>query len=287
MYNIDYNSPSSIKSHLKFFNFAMQKKWGQNFLINEKIRKEIVHAIGDIKEKSVWEVGPGLGAMTVLLKEHNANITLFEIDKGFSAFLKKQFESEKGIKMVEGDVLKTWKEELKKSGIPPIFFGCLPYNITIELLLSFFQNITIFEKMVITIQKEVADKILSKKNAKAYSPLSIFSSYFYDIKRLLNISPSAFWPQPHVTSSTLIFTKKEKRTCNNERLFISMVHSLFASRRRTIKNNLSQWLEAQNIEKKIDLILQEAKINPLARAESLELDDFIKFINVIELEHAD
>ena len=277
---IDYNSPSSIKSHLTLFDFAMQKKWGQNFLIDEKARIKIVDSIDNIEGKTVWEVGPGLGAMTVLLKEKGANLTLFEIDKGFTAFLAQQFKEK--IKIVEGDVLKTWKEELKKNALPSIFFSCLPYNISIELLLSFLKNITIFDRMLITIQKEVANRILSCKNTKTYSPLSVFSSYFYDIKHILNIAPSSFWPQPHVNSTCLLLTKKKKRECKNEKLFISLVNALFASRRRTIKNNLSKWLETRQQQKSVDSILQEAKLDQLKRAENLELDDFIKLTNVIE-----
>ena len=74
---IDYNSPSSIKSHLHLLNFAMQKKWGQNFLINEKTRRKIIEEVGNIEGKRVWEVGPGLGSMTFLLKERGAFLTLF------------------------------------------------------------------------------------------------------------------------------------------------------------------------------------------------------------------
>ena len=276
---IDYNSPSSIKAHLKLFNFAMQKKWGQNFLIDEKARIKIIESIGNIEGKTTWEVGPGLGAMTHLLKEKGTKLTLFEIDKGFSAFLAQQFKDE--VKIIEGDVLKTWKEEAKKTP-PSIFFSCLPYNISIELLLSFYQNLTIFDRMLITVQKEVADKILSDKSTKIYSPISIFSSYFYDIKRILNIAPSSFWPQPHVSSTSLLLLKKENRKCKNEKLFILLVNALFASRRRTIKNNLSKWAEKHVQEKTVDFILQEASINPLERAENLELDDFIKLSNVIE-----
>ncbi len=279
---IDYNSPSSIKSHLHLLNFAMQKKWGQNFLINEKTRRKIIEEVGNIEGKRVWEVGPGLGAMTFLLKERGAFLTLFEIDKGFTAFLNQQFKE--GVKIIEGDVLKIWKEEAKKNGIPSIFFSCLPYNISIELLLSFFKSITIFEKMVITIQKEVADKILSCKNTKVYSPISIFSSYFYDVKRVLNIPPSCFWPQPHVTSSCLLLIKKEKRICKNEKLFIALVNALFASRRRTIKNNLYKFLEKEEKQNLVEGILQRAKIDAMARAENLCLDDFINLINVIESE---
>ena len=276
---IDYNSPSSIKSHLQLFNFSMQKKWGQNFLIDEKTRVKISNATGDIEGKTVWEVGPGLGSMTVLLREKGATLTLFEIDKGFTAFLNQQFKDD--LKIIQGDVLKTWKEEIKRSGTPSIFFSCLPYNISIDLLLSFFKNVVIFEKMVITVQKEVADKILSNKSTKTYSPISIFSSYFYDIERVLNIAPSCFWPQPHVTSTCLLLTKKEKRICKNEKLFISLVNALFAARRRTIKNNLCQWLETKQ-EKSVDSILQETKIDPMARAEDLIPDDFIKLVNVVE-----
>ena len=262
----------------------MQKKWGQNFLIDEKTRIKIIGSLENIEGKTVWEVGPGLGAMTVLLKEKKGNLTLFEIDRGFANFLTEQFKEDKTVKIIQGDVLKTWKEEAKERGVPSIFFSCLPYNISIELLLSFFQSLTIFEKMVITVQKEVADKILSGKNTKIYSPISILSSYFYDIVRVLNIPPSFFWPIPHVTSTCLLLTKKEIRACKNEKLFVSCVNALFVSRRRTIKNNLSKWLETRekSQKKSIDIILQEANINPLARAESLELDDFIKLSNVIE-----
>ena len=136
--------------------------------------------------------------------------------------------------------------------------------------------------MLITVQKEVADKILSDKSTKIYSPISIFSSYFYDVKRVLNIAPSSFWPQPHVSSTSLLLLKKENRKCKNEKLFILLVNALFASRRRTIKNNLSKWAEKHVQEKTVDFILQEASINPLERAENLELDDFIKLSNVIE-----
>ena len=282
---IDYNSPSSIKSHLRLFNFSMQKKWGQNFLIDEKARTKIIESIGNIEGKTAWEVGPGLGAMTYLLKEKGAKLTVFEIDKGFSAFLTQQFKND--IKIVQGDVLKTWKEEVKKTAFPSIFFSCLPYNISIELLLSFYQNLTIFDKMLITVQKEVADKIISGKNTKIYSPISIFSSYFYDVKRILNIAPSSFWPPPHVNSTSLLLIKKESRVCKNEKLFILLVNALFTSRRRTIKNNLSVWLEKQRLEKQeqqkiISFLLQEANINPLERAENLALADFIKLSNVIE-----
>ncbi|MGP1521572.1 MAG: 16S rRNA (adenine(1518)-N(6)/adenine(1519)-N(6))-dimethyltransferase RsmA [Treponema sp.] len=284
---IDYSSPSSIKLHLKTFNFAMQKRWGQNFLIDEKVRKAIALATGNIEGKTVWEVGPGLGAMTISLKEKGASLTLFEIDKGFITFLSQQF---KDAKIIQGDVLKTWKIEMKKNGIPSLFFSCLPYNISIDLLSSFFKELAIFDKMVITVQKEVADKILSKEGEKTYSPISIFSSYFYDVKRVLNIAPSSFWPQPHVTSSCLTLTKKEKRECKNEKLFISCINALFSSRRRTIKNNFSKWLEARQQQTQLesqketllDSILKKAKIDPSSRAEDLALDDFIKLINAIE-----
>lgn len=276
---IDYNSPSSIKSHLKFFNFTMQKKWGQNFLIDERSRVKISNATGDIGGKTVWEVGPGLGSMTALLKGKGATLTLFEIDKGFVTFLTQQFKDD--LKIIQGDVLKTWKEEIKRTGIPSIFFSCLPYNISIDLLLSFFKNIVVFEKMVITVQKEVADKILSNKNTKTYSPISIFSSYFYDVQRVMNIAPSCFWPQPHVSSTCLLLTKKEKRTCKSEKLFVSLVNALFTSRRRTIKNNLCQWLGTKQ-EKSVDSILQETEIDLMARAEDLIPDDFIKLVNMIE-----
>ena len=118
MQHPDYNSPNELKQVLDVNGFSMQKKFGQNFLINADARKKLIDNL-DIDENSVvWEVGPGLGAMTNEILERGANLTVFEIDRGFASLINQFFDdySQKDkFRIVEGDVLKTWKKHLENS----------------------------------------------------------------------------------------------------------------------------------------------------------------------------
>ena len=301
----DYSSPTSIKDFLKSNNFAMQKKWGQNFLIDPKMRENVIEMLGNIEGMNVWEVGPGLGAMTHLLLKKNVSLKLFEIDAGFISFLRQFFERkevhEKAIykevqqkdaciEIVEGNVLKTWKTEVKKAGLPDILFGCLPYNISIELLLAFFKKGAIFDRMLITVQKEVSQKMLAKENTKEYAPMSVFTNYFYECRKTLDIPPSSFWPQPKVTSTAILLTKKETLPCNDVSLFILLVSALFTSKRRTIKNNLNAMLTQHKLwSVRLDDALNDIEdffdslnIPSSLRAENLRVEDFVAIANKLQ-----
>ena len=120
MQHPDYNSPNELKQVLDVNGFSMQKKFGQNFLINADARKKLIDNL-DIDENSVvWEVGPGLGAMTNEILERGANLTVFEIDRGFASLINQFFDdySQKDkFRIVEGDVLKTWKNYYKENDI--------------------------------------------------------------------------------------------------------------------------------------------------------------------------
>ena len=114
MNHFDYNSPVKIKAFLEENSMAMQKKFGQNFLINENARRRIASCLPLTEESLVWEVGPGLGCMTEFFLETGAQVWVFEIDKGFIKSLKTIFSSEiesGKLKICEGDVLKNWKKE--------------------------------------------------------------------------------------------------------------------------------------------------------------------------------
>jgi len=283
MFELDCFNVSEIKEYLKASHFAMQKKWGQNFLIDKKIASLLIKELGEIREKTIWEVGPGLGAMTGFLEASGAHLTLFEIDRGFVQFLAQKFKDNNNVKIIEGDVLKTFKKELHQTSLPDCLFGMLPYNIAISFLLFLFENSIIFDTMLIVVQKEVAVKMLSKVHKKTYSPLSIFCSYFYDGKKIKEVSPSSFWPQPHVASSIVLLKRKYTKDCINETLFVKLVNALFSSRRRTVKNNL---YSSEFIKKKDDIstfniekILSSLSINPTSRAEDLEVEHYIKLAN--------
>ena len=279
----DYNSPAALKTFMESQGFSMQKKFGQNFLVNEDARKRLVDALEVGEGVKVWEVGPGLGAMTSEILERGSDLTVFEIDKGFAGLISQFFEgySKKGtFKLVEGDVLKTWKKQLDENNLPDRFFGNLPYNIAATIIADTIENNVRFDKCVFTVQKEVAVRMCAQPGSEDYSSFSVLCNWAYDVKPLLDLTGGNFWPKPNVDSRAVVMNKKEGFPgCNNPKLFVRMQRALFSSRRKTVRNNLSGFL------KNNDLTLQalsEAKIDPMKRAEVLTIPQMLKLSDVID-----
>ena len=282
----DYNSAAELKQVLDANGFSMQKKFGQNFLINQQARNKLIDALDISEGTKVWEVGPGLGAMTSGLLEKGADLTVFEIDRGFITLISQYFDSytQKGsFRIVEGDVLKNWYGQTKDgSQLPQRFFGNLPYNIAASIVADTIEAGIRFEKCVFTVQKEVAVRMAAKAGDADYSSLSVLCNWAYDVKNLIDLSGSNFWPKPNVDSRAVIFTKKEDfPRCQNPKLFIKMQRALFSSRRKTVRNNLQGFLN--NNEKTI-LCLKKAGIDPMLRAEVLTIEEMLKLSDVINAE---
>ncbi len=279
----DYNSPAELKQVLDANGFSMQKKFGQNFLINEDARRRLVDALELTEGMKVWEVGPGLGAMTNTILERGADLTVFEIDRGFASLISGFFEDyTKGgtFRIVEGDVMKTWKGQLKTAGQPDRFFGNLPYNIAATIIADTIENNVRFEKCVFTVQKEVAQRMCAKPGTADYSSFSALCQWAYDVKPLLDLAGGNFWPKPNVDSRAVVFTKKaDFPCCQNPELFIKMQRALFSSRRKTVRNNLSQFLKNNDLAVSC---LEKAGIDIMKRAEVLTLPELLKLSDVIE-----
>ena len=282
----DYNSAAELKQVLDANGFSMQKKFGQNFLINQQARNKLIDALDVSEGTKVWEVGPGLGAMTSGLLEKGVDLTVFEIDRGFISLISQYFESysQKGsFRIVEGDVLKNWYGQTKDgSQLPQRFFGNLPYNIAASIVADTIEAGIRFEKCVFTVQKEVAVRMAAKAGDADYSSLSVLCNWAYDVKNLIDLSGSNFWPKPNVDSRAVIFTKKEDfPRCQNPKLFIKMQRALFSSRRKTVRNNLQGFL---NNNEKTMLCLKKAGIDPMLRAEVLTIEEMLKLSDVINAE---
>lgn len=282
----DYNSAAELKQVLDANGFSMQKKFGQNFLINQQARNKLIEALGIQEGTKVWEVGPGLGAMTSGLLEKGADLTVFEIDRGFISLISQYFDdySKKGkFRIVEGDVLKNWYGQTKEgTELPQRFFGNLPYNIAASIVADTIEKGILFERCVFTVQKEVAVRMAAKPGDADYSSLSVLCNWAYDVKNLIDLSGSNFWPKPNVDSRAVIFTKKEDfPCCTNPKLFIKMQRALFSSRRKTVRNNLQGFL---NNNEKTMLCLEKAGIDPMLRAEVLTIEQMLKLSDVINAE---
>lgn len=277
----DYNSSADLKRILDENGFSMQKKFGQNFLINNDARKKIIDALDVNENTTVWEVGPGLGAMTNEILTRNSKVQAFEIDKGFIKLLNEFFadynQNDK-FSIIEGDVLKNWKKEIAKK-VPDRFFGNLPYNISATLIADTIEAGYRFEKCVFTIQKEVAIRMCAQPGSEDYSSFSVLCQWAYDVKPLMDLSGANFWPRPNVDSRSVVLTpKKDFPCCENPTLFIKMQRALFSSRRKTVRNNLSGFLNNKEL---TEDCLSKANIDPMKRAETLTIEQMLHLSDVI------
>jgi 16S rRNA (adenine1518-N6/adenine1519-N6)-dimethyltransferase len=278
----------------------MRKKFGQNFLINQDARRKLVDAL-EIREGAVvWEVGAGLGAMTSLLLERGAIVNAFEIDAGFVAVLQEFFGGNPRFHLVEGDALKTWRLQPEPPDARPaedFFLGNLPYTIAAALLADFIEKNRFFKRIVATVQKEVAARIIAQPKSKNYSSLSVLCASAYTMTPLMTLKGASFYPAPHVDSQAVRFdirTDIDPATAYPP-LFRPLVRCLFASRRKTVKNNLTAFASSRFREsgRRIDGGVADGVINGASgasaiaaealrqcgipeneRAENLEIKDF-------------
>ena len=277
----DYNSPAALKEFMESNNMAMQKKFGQNFLVNEDARKKLIDTLDVTEGTTVWEVGPGLGSMTDELLRRGVNLTVFEIDHGFARVLPQFFEeyaNSGNFSLVEGDVLKTWPKFAKENDIPERFFGNLPYNVAATIIADTITKGFRFDKAVFTIQKEVGQRMNAKPGTEDYSSFSVLCQWAYDVKPVMDLAGGNFWPVPNVASRAVLMTKKEDfPKCENPELFRKMVRQIFALRRKTLRNNLSRFVKAEIC----DEALKIAGIEPSIRAENLSVEDLLKLSDAL------
>lgn len=281
MIHPDYNSAKNLKEILDQNGFSMQKKFGQNFLINPDARKKLIDCLDINENTKVWEIGPGLGAMTSEILERGADLTVFEIDRGFisliSEFFKPYAEKNK-FRIIEGDVLKNWKKELEK-GKPDRLFGNLPYNIAATIIADTIENNIRFDKCLFTVQKEVAQRMCAKAGSEDYSSFSVLCNWAYDIKPVLDLNGNNFWPKPNVDSRAVIMTPKENFPCCKEpEHFCKLQRALFSSRRKNVRNNLTGFIK--NNDKALEY-LEKAQIDPTLRAEVLSIEQILHLSDII------
>jgi len=272
--SINYNSVSTLRSFLEEEGLGMRKKFGQNFLINPAVRQAIVDALGCDARDEVWEIGPGLGAMTALLLEKGLAVKAFEIDAGFIRILKRTFSEEKNFSLVEGDVMKTWNTQEPAQ----FLLGNLPYNVAAALLADLIEKGRLFTRMVVTVQKEVALRMAAAAGSRVYSSFSVLCASAYKVKPLMTIRPSSFYPQPNVDSMGVLLESYSTDSPQVPAVFYPLVRALFASRRKTIKNNLSAFVSARlggDTQDACAAILRENGLSGNERAEELELDCFV------------
>jgi 16S rRNA (adenine1518-N6/adenine1519-N6)-dimethyltransferase len=287
---INYDSPAAISAFLEARSLAAQKKFGQNFLINPAARSLLLDALEIAPGDEVYEIGPGLGAMTRGLLERGARVRAFELDRGFCAALEELFGENSRFTLVEGDALRSVQRAAFTVPAGAKLLGNLPYNIAGKLLGSFIERGLFFSKMVITVQRELAARITARRGESDYSSLSVLVSSAYQARPLATLKGESFFPVPRVTSRALCLERLERAAALPPPAVYALIRALFASRRKTVKNNLAAFLGARfgraSALERAGALLEESGIAPGERAERLLFDDFVRLAHTLESEKA-
>jgi 16S rRNA (adenine1518-N6/adenine1519-N6)-dimethyltransferase len=258
----------------------MSKKYlGQNFLFDPSILKKIIE-VSEINENdTVVEIGPGYGNLTKLLAEKAKKVIAIEIDHSLYKRLKEDLKDFKNIELIHGDALKYPYENI---GLFKVVAN-IPYYITTPLIFRLLEAREYLKSMTLTIQKEVAKRIVAIPGNKDYGVLSIAVQYYGKPELKFIIPKGAFRPVPKVDSAVIhVEIKKGFETyVKDERLFFKIVKTAFSQRRKMLSNSL------KNLAKNINEILINAGIDPKRRAETLTIEDFVRIANLLALEKAE
>ena len=278
--DLNYDSVSEIKTLLDMMGLGPRKRWGQNFLINRGAREKIISLMDIQENEKVWEIGPGLGAMTKMAASFPADLTAFEIDPGYVEYLGRAMGEFPRFSLVSGDVLKTWKSEVDKSGKPDKVLGNLPYNAASAIIADFIENGMVPSRLVLTVQSEMGDRMTARSGSKNYSSFSILCQSAFDVKDCGVLNPGSFYPVPRVASRIVMLTPHEKyEDMKNPRLFQMLIRDIFVSRRKTIKNNLSAMAGRRFREYSKETLFQifeEEGIALTLRPEKVPVETYIK-----------
>jgi len=274
---LNYNSAAELRAFLDRNGLGMRKKFGQNFLINPAARDALVRALEAEAGDAVWEIGPGLGAMTSLLLEKGFSVRAFEVDPGFARALRELFAGNADFTLVEGDVLKTWTAEPPA----PYLLGNLPYNIAATLLAGFIEQRRFFKRIVVTVQREVALRMAAAPGCADYSSFSVVCASAYRVKPLMVIKSASFYPRPNVDSQAVLLELREDAARILPACFYPLVRRLFSSRRKTIKNNLTGFFNTGQAAAALEA-LEKSALDGNKRAEDLTLEEFAALAKTIE-----
>ncbi len=282
MWNLNYDSPKEIMSILDREGLAMTKKFGQNFLINKTARENIAALIAAEEGECLWEIGPGLGAITALTLKSNATVKAFEIDNGFCRVLKESaFSDEKNFTLVQGDALKTLFSQKER---PDIIYGNLPYNVGSICIAKLIEEGITPKRMVFTLQKEVVERMCALPGDEAYSSFSILTQLDYQNTLTNVISKGCFYPEPQVESAVVLMTKREEPLVPDSLrpIFLPLIRDLFAQRRKNIRNNLLSGFVGKNGGKEaVAAVLELSGFSGSERAETFGFPELIKITRAV------
>jgi len=261
--------------------FQFKKSLGQNFLNDKNVIHKIVESAEIDKDTLVIEIGPGGGAITKLMVPKAGYSLLYEADGRLEDYLIELLSGNDNYDIIIGDFLKAkLKNDLSRYSYKKIYVVAnLPYYITTPIIMKFVEDCILPDKFVIMVQKEVAYRLAASVGSRDYGSLTVFLNYYYDIKKLFDVSRNCFTPKPNVDSAIVeMKLKSDRLEVLDMDLFNRLVRDSFLYKRKTIRNNLKRY----NLDI-IEKVLNKHGLDLNVRAESLNLEVFVDIANKLAI----
>lgn len=270
-------SPKGMQQLLQDNQFKFKKNFGQNFIVDENIIKAIISKSKIDQDTCILEIGPGAGSLTYHLAKVSKIVVCYEIDLTLKKILDRNLSNFNNIDIIYEDFLKAnVKDKLTKYKFKKLYVVAnLPYYITTPIIMKIIEDELPVDKIIVMVQKEVGDRFKAQIGTKDYSSLSVFLNYYYDIKKLMDISKNVFIPKPNVDSIIVQFTKKkELMDLKDKSLFFKLIRDSFKYKRKNLRNNLKNY----NLDI-ISEVLKKYNYDLSVRAEYLTLEMFVDIAN--------
>ena len=280
-------NPTNTIAVLNRYGFSFQKKFGQNFLIDENVVEKIVRDAGVTKDDFVLEIGPGIGTMTQILCENAREVVAVEIDDKLIPILTEDTLSwYDNVTVIHEDILKLDIVKLaneRNGGKPIKVVANLPYYITTPIIMGLFESHVPLDSITIMVQKEVADRMQVGPGTKDYGALSLAVQYYAKPQILLNVPASCFMPRPNVDSAVIQLTRYEKPPVEvaDEHLMFRLIRASFNQRRKTMTNSVGNSPELSVSKEQMAAALEKCGLSATVRGEALTLAQFAERANVL------
>ena len=274
-------NPQETIAVLQKYNFAFQKKFGQNFLIDPRVLEKIIKAAEITEDDCVLEIGPGIGTMTQHLACAAKKVIAVEIDRALIPILQDTLSGWDNVKIINEDVMKVDLAKLaeeENGGKPLKVVANLPYYITTPIIMGLFENHVPLKSITVMVQKEVADRMQVGPGTKDYGALSLAVQYYAKPYIVANVPPNCFMPRPKVGSAVIRLERYEQPPVKvkDEKLMFRIIRASFNQRRKTLANGLKNSAELDFTKEEIAAAIAGIGKDPGVRGETLTLEEFAR-----------
>lgn len=279
-------NPKNTIQVIQKYNFDFQKRFGQNFLIDEHVIEKIMKAADLTEEDCILEIGPGIGTMTQYLAEAVREVIAVEIDKNLIPILEDTLSDYSNIIIKNEDILKVDINALvnqHNQGKPIKVVANLPYYITTPIIMGLFEKHVPLESMIVMVQKEVAERMQVGPGTKDYGALSLAVQYYAEPEIVANVPQNCFIPRPNVGSAVIKLTRHRQPpvTTKDEAALFRIIRASFNQRRKTLINSLRNASDLPYEKEEIEIALKQMELPLTIRGEALNLEQFARLTDIL------